>query len=475
MTIHEKIIQIYRSYFAIREIEESRTLKYLFYVIVLSFFTTFFMWVSQLSGSINSFLDGSYVCPPYLVHCYKLFFYEGLPFGYSQSIFYTLLFLTLVVSVISSIRNKWALAHVLLLICFLWKVIYCFIFTYGVAGNFDYYDLTLCFVWLFVHKKEHFSRLTFVWLYFLASTIKIHDGWIFGNYLTTLITGAPLFPNSVLPIFTNVVIIMQIVGCWFLFSKNKNVQEIVFYFFLFFHTYSGFIVNYRYITISIPALIVLFYIDKTEFHLEKISKKTIAGYFFLLFLLLSQSIAYIIPGDQKKTLEGDYYGLYMFEANHQCISKTKIFYSNSTSTKTIVKENHIANNRCDPYRYYFVIKSQYCKKENVSKISWDFYHSINGHSYEQIVSTDNICTLQYSPLTHNSWINISPTKTNFPVYKNGFGTDINIVKYKIPATPIENSALLSVISSSYWLLWTLTLISSVVYLLYITLKKDRHE
>jgi hypothetical protein len=370
----------------------------------------------------------------------------------------------------SAVNKKWEQAHMVILVCLIWKIVWGFLLTYGLLGNYDYYDMLLAFVWLFLRNKEYFAKVTFVLFYFLASTIKIHDGWILGNYFNSLYTGAPIFSKTFLPFLTNFVILMQIVGAWFLLSKNRTLYWLAFSYFLLFHIYSGVIVHYRYITISIPALLILYGTWK-EFNVLKISRKTIFGYLFLLFLLLCQMIAIIIPGDQKKTLEGNYYGLYMFEANHQCFSTAVVYYNNSSSTNVIFRENHVANNRCDPYRYFYQVKNACTHIPNVQKITWTFDHSVNGHPYERIVDTQNACVLSYKPFSHNSWIKLGDEveKPDIPVYKAGYLFSLENV-YE-PVDIYNNPRLLNFLTKFYIFLWTSVLLVVLFTLFHKTFTK----
>jgi hypothetical protein len=81
-----------------------------------------------------------------------------------------------------------------------------------------------------------------------------------------------------------------------------------------------------------------------------VDKKSIAGWIFVIILFILQFISILIPGDEKLTLEGNKYGLYMFEANHQCFSELVIERKNGF---LITKKNNSesARNRCDPYKF----------------------------------------------------------------------------------------------------------------------------
>jgi hypothetical protein len=455
----------YLSLSAVTEIQNSVVLQSLYYVICLSFFVTFFGWVEMDMISVSSFRAGTHVCPPYFPSCGELYFLQALPYGYSQSALYVLLFLVLAWGVRSAFNQKWEQAHAALLVCFFWKCFVGFVLTYGVLGNFDYYDMVLACVWLFMTHKEYFAKLVFVLLYVLASSIKIDSGWIMGDYFNTLITGAPFISSAYVPFFTNLVICMQMFGAWLLLSSRVWVQRAVFVYFLIFHAYSGVIVNYRYITIAIPALWVLFSAAQNV-TVKGLSRSTVSGYVFLVMLLCGQLVGMLISGDQKKTLEGNYYGMYMFEANHQCYSRAEIYRKGNSNPEIRLQQNHIANNRCDPYRYWFPLHTMCIRDPSIERIQWTFDHSINGKPYERIVNELDACSLQYRALTHNSWILLGSDakKVDVPVYKNGFGYAVD-VRLAVPVAPHADEALVARLSKVYWFFWCLVLGGAIVYVL----------
>lgn len=468
----------YSGFFNLQEVEGSKLLKALWVAVCISFFITFYNWINSSSVSIYSYLSNSNLCPPYLWECGKYYFFDDLPYGYSAGYFYVTMFMILFASIYHIFKNKIATAHLLLLIPFVWKIIWIFFFTYGAHGNYDYYDLALAFILLFLPYKMYFSQVTFIWFYFLASTIKIDDGWILGNYFKTLITGAPLISEKFTPYLTNLVVIMQMLGAWFLFSNNKILQRIVFLYFLAFHIYSGFIVNFRYITISIPALVILFgnlkLFEKTNFEVLPISKKTIIGYTFLAVLFFGQMIGIWIPGDQKRTLEGNYWGLFMFEAAHQCKSSVKVF--NPENHEELLKEintkSNIANNRCDPYFDFYKIKRNFCAHASNPKVSWSFDHSVNGHPFERIVNEENICEKEYQTFQHNEWIKIGSQAEvlDTPVYRIGYLQGVDEIKYNFPASPNKNDYLLNLLTQFYKYLWVTTLLVIISILIYKTFR-----
>jgi hypothetical protein len=456
----------YSSFFSLHEITHSRVLQAIYYVLCLSFFVTFFGWIERSSISVSTFVAGTHICPPYFMSCGDYFFLQMLPYGYSQSGLYVFLFLVLGWGIHGAYTQRWSQAHAALLICFIWKCIVGFVFTYGMLGNFDYYDMALACVWLFAMHKEYFARVVFVLMYVLASSIKIDSGWIVGEYFTTLVTGAPLFSGTAVPIITNLLICMQMLGAWLLLSGTPWLQRTAFVYFFLFHVYSGVLVNYRYITISIPALWVLFY-EYVPMVLLRIRKSSLFGYGFLVILVCGQLVGILIAGDQKKTLEGNYYGMYMFEANHQCYSRAEIYRKGILDPEIALRDSHVANNRCDPYHYWFRLHTKCVRDTTIERIRWTFDHSINGGPYERIVDVENTCTLAYAPFAHNPWIRLDGVaeRLDIPVYKNGFAYPLD-PRIMVPVERQADTRLVAHLSTFYWILWCISLGGAVIFVLY---------
>lgn len=303
-------------------------------------------------------------------------------------------------------KKEWTLVHAILLVLWVGKAIILFALTQQLAANYDYYDTLLLFILLVFPHKLFFARLAFVLLYFLASTIKIHEGWVLGSYFTSLATGLPLFGNALSPIVTNFVILMQIIGSWMLLSRNKYLHLFAMLYFLSFHLYSGILVGFRYPAVALVMLLVLFGIQWRETHRSvPLDRKSLIGWCFVALMLVVQFIPISIPGDHKLTLEGNYYGLFMFEANHQCVSRTVTHYADGTTYEKI-KQSMDAKWRCDPYEYWFAIKNHCERDARTERIEWTFDHSINGNPFYRIVDVQDACILSYAPLSHNEWIQL---------------------------------------------------------------------
>ncbi len=467
----------FRKLFAISEIPESKILQIVSGAFLISFLATFSGWVS--TGFTSKYAN--ILCSPHITDCtlYKsIIALTPLPYGYSQTTFYVFLFALISLGFYYIYVKEFELLWITIAILWLYKMY--IIYGFG-AGNYDYYDIILIAVFLFSKNKLYWLRIFFLILYFLASTIKIHEGWILGTYFTSLQTGLPIFGNYVAPIATNIVIISQMVFSWFLFRPKASILfNLAFFYFLFFHLYSGILVEYRYMITSIPLLVILFWLPD-EIHYKK--NKDFFAIFFFITLLCLQSIAILIPGDQKLTLEGNNYGLYMFEANHQCMAT----YTTNYTDGRVVNENKQtsdARNRCDPYTYVYGYKNR-CGLVGVKSISFTFDHSINGNPFYRIVDAPNLCTLTYKPFTHNPWIKSGednpqmigrPVKDFYMVNVSSVGTTTytkdglvilpGLERNSAPTlNPIQKFLYphLSIIRFMYWTLWTLEFFAIIYY------------
>ena len=425
----------YRRLFSIAEIETNPTLQWFFGAMLLYFFSTFSQWISSPTLTVE---NAPYaVCWPYFQGCARLYFLRLMPYGYSQSIFYMALFGVMILIIYCMWRRQWVAAHALLLVLWLWKFFAVFVLSYTIGGVYDSYHLILTATLLFVPHKEYFAKVMFVFLYFLSSTVKFYPTWILGTYFTSLQLGVPLFPHAFTALITNTVIFEQVVGCWFLLSSNKIAQRLSLVYFTIFHLYAGILVLFDYSLISLPALLILFG-PMYRHQYPPLTRKSIAGWSLLLIMVLFQLPAHIIPGDEKMTLEGYRFGMWMFDANHQCVvtftsnynpGVTRTAQSATTSPsflctndlcltsnhtyesagiwmQTLQYESPNAEARCDPYTIWQ--EHRYLCNANVSRVSMQQDQAINGGPFYRIVDEANICNLNYQPFVHNSWIKEPP-------------------------------------------------------------------
>jgi len=384
------------------EFAQSKVLQWSLGALVFVYFIVFYSWNTDATVSARMLESMRYVCPPYFQSCELFYFLDTLPDGYSQTILYMAFFGLLAWCAYFISEKAWRFAQLTLIPPFMWHAANVLLFTDNRSGNYEYYLISFGLILLFFPHKEFFLKFTIVFFYILSTAAKIHPSWIEGTYFTTLRTGLPLFPNWSIPLVTNVVILAEMIGSWFLLSQNKKFQRTAFIFFVLFHLYSGILVGYRYPATVLTFVLILFgpWYRYTPVPLDK---KAFVGWVFILLIVCFQLSPKLIYGDEKLTMEGNKYGLYMFDANHQCFSEAKI-HSYDGSIRVRSNRSIIARDRCQPYEYWFPLKKMCEQDESIKQIEWQFTHSINGGPFYKIVDIQNACNLIYAPMRHNEWI-----------------------------------------------------------------------
>jgi hypothetical protein len=412
----KKFFDFWERFFSIKEIEESRALLWVFGATIFSYFVAFSKWMYSGALTKQTFSSGNSACRPYYQDCGQWHILEALPYGYSQMTLYMFFFALMVLSVFLLYKKDYVLAQIVMVPIFLWHFLAVFVLTESFSANYEYYLFIFGFTLLFLPHKEFFLKLFLVLFYFFSTTIKMHQGWVLGTYFSAMKTGLPIFPDWSIAIITNITIAMQMIFVWFVFSKNKIMRNWAVFFFAFFHLYSGILVGYRYPSVVLPTFLIL-YVLYYRYQEIPVDRKSIVCWVVAAILFCLQFISILIPGDEKLTLEGNKYGLYMFEANHQCVSEFSLVYADG-STRQKKTESESARNRCDPYRAWFRTKNKYCNRDGIKNISWKFDHSINGGPFLRIVDQENICNLEYKAFEHNKWIKTeknNPEIMGYPV------------------------------------------------------------
>jgi hypothetical protein len=393
---------LYHHIFSLQEWKRAPILVWALGALIFAYFVAFQVWISSLSMTRVAYEAGTHICWPYFQSCGEYLFLHVLPYGYSQSALYMALFGTLLLAIYFLHKKAWAYVHLSLLPSFVWHMVGTFVLTMELSGNYDYYLAVYGIVLLFLPHKEFFLKVSIVLLYVLSTVAKLHPAWIHGTYFSTLKLGLPFVSDFLIPVATNLVIALEMIFSWMLLAQRSLRQRIVFFCFVAFHLYSGILVMYRYPATVLPMLIVMFGPLYRYTEIPR-TRKSVLGWTFLVFLVVMQCVPLTIRGDEKLTLEGNYYGLYMFESNHQCVSQATLYFDDGTDSK-LAYSNVNAWKRCDPYAQWFRIQTLCGRLPNVDRISWTFDHSINGSALYRIVDTSNVCALTYKPFRHNMWI-----------------------------------------------------------------------
>jgi hypothetical protein len=394
-----RIAAWYRRFFSLHEVTGDPIVRWFGGAVLLGFLATFRGWQMSMSTTVQGREYGQVVCWPFFQDCERLIWMETLPHGYSQMTFFMALFGLILLAAYALVRNRVVMAHGTILLLFVAKI-YLTLQSFTYNANYDYYHTMFCLVFLFLPHKRFFGSLSLVIFYYFSTATKIHPSWTLGLYFSALESGLPIFPDGIEPVLTNLVIFMEMIMAWFLFSHRKWLQRVVFGFFVLFHLYSGTLVGYHYPTIVMPALILFFGPHFVPFARVPVDRRSLAGWLCMAALFGVQMIAQVIPGDSKMTLEGNFYGLYMFEANHQCV----VTFTDEQGNEFFRAENTSARKRCDPWQFLNMAQYRFCDSLDGTKIRYRMIHSINGGPFYETVNEPDLCALRYHPFRHNRWI-----------------------------------------------------------------------
>lgn len=388
----------YERFFGLEEIRRDPALLLFGGAILLGYLYSFADWQMSRATTVDALQSGNMLCWPFFQSCGELAFLKTLPVGYSQTTLFMVLFGFIVLGAYGLLARRMAIAHISILLLFLARLYFTSL-NFGYNANYDYYHIFFSVIFLFFRQRRFFASVLVVLFYFLSTVAKIHPSWTWGGYFTALKTGLPIFPDGIEPILTNTVIFMEMVMAWFLFSKNKLLQRGVFAFFCFFHLYSGTLVGYHYPIVVMPALLIFFGPLFKPFETIPFGKRSIAGWSLVSTCCALQLSTLLFAGDIKLTFEGNFYGLYMFEANHQC----RIVVTGKDERPVMYTETANARWRCAPWIYLSGIQRRHCGKAD-EKLNFVIDHSINGGPFYRIVDEPDACALKFHPFERNSWV-----------------------------------------------------------------------
>jgi hypothetical protein len=221
----------------------------------------------------------------------------------------------------------------------------------------------------------------------LSAVSKIgSDSWIVGSF------DFPLLNNFITPIGTNIVILSQVFLCWYLISNNSVMRKVAFIFFELFHIYTCLEIGYVFFMVTSPFLFILFYEYFSEFKVRDFYKSCV-GIIFVFFLIFTNLIRLIIPGDDFLTFEGAYLGFNMF---HHDLTCTISFQDKDLK----IVRNSRDYSDCANGRILEKLKDNCVDNRNRSL---QIILTNKFESYET-VSQGNYCELNYKVFSHNEWV-----------------------------------------------------------------------
>lgn len=399
--------QTYDRLFAIEELAKAKRLQLIFYGLIVAFIFNLDSLRTYYVGATTELGGPGRFCPDYFQTCYAWIPFHGIPMSYDYDIFFMILFGLLLGSLGFALNLNWRMAHALLVPVFVADAVIELFFT--TLTPMSAFLLFPSFVFLFCkHKKESLMVLC-VALYVMAGMVKLHESWIAGSYFSTLRLGLPMFPRSLIPLFTNLVVIMELIGSWFLLSGSRLLRHLVLTFFIAFHLYSVSLVGFRYPISSFVVLLPLFWGD------EKTGKSPAPlALVFISVLFLMNLRPYFIEKDHKVSLEGISTAIWMYDGNRQTlVEMKKHFADGQVKSETYGHINPYI--RMNPFNFLQFAKYM-CLQQGVTRVEWKMDVSLNGHPFRRIVDEQDACSLQYNLFAHNPWIHVDGEVVGYPDY-----------------------------------------------------------
>lgn len=409
------------------------------------------------------------MCWPHWQSCRSLPFPEPFPNSYAYNTLFLFVFSVIVGCLAGVIKNKekiylptlWALVG--------FKVFYNFFWHFSGLHNFEYFHLLPTIAFL-LNKKDRLFGAQVMWALccFLAAFVKIHESWIVGSYFSSLALGLPFFPDSVIPLVTQGVIIFEIFLSWGLLTQRWRMLSVAGW--LTFHIYSVILVGFYYPVRCVTMLLILFIATKpNSTGIRQLNGLSIV---LMAFMIVLQMMPLAFNEDNKRTLRWEGYGFNMFDANFQCVNRIT-WTKNSKVTKQ-TREHFYSRMRCGPNTFLERIKIL-CETKKPDNVTWTLRQSLNGGPFKEIIKSNDACNLQFSLFGKNEWI-LSETEAKsvgYPAPNTISGNAKRTVKGKskiIFKTPhIKTSSLQDWIKENYTFffffylsLWISVLITVIV-------------
>ncbi|MCA3244059.1 MAG: hypothetical protein INF43_01975 [Alphaproteobacteria bacterium] len=397
----------YQRFFSIDEIRQDKALQWFAGALLLAYAARFDhrldSWILNPATTVEGVAQGQALCWPFFQSCTEWIVLSTIPYGYSQPTVFMLLFAMMGGAVYAMYRGRWAWVHAALLALLVARL-YFMAINYQYKANYDYYHTIFTLLFVFAAQKRFFLQLAVVMFYVLSTSAKNHETWILGTYFSSMQTSLPIFGRGTEPLWTNLVIVMEMLGAWCLFSSRRWLQRSALTFFAVFHVYSGILVKYLYPITVLPPLLILFGPWFKPYRQVPLGRHALFGWGVIGLMLVGQTMPKLIPGDEKMTMEGAFYGLYMFDANHQCLVSAA-----RNGQMVYMDMSQSAASRCDPYEYLFRVQQLACRGAVPAPVSLVIDHSINGGPFYRIVDAPNACALTFNPWGRNAWIRDTDT------------------------------------------------------------------
>ena len=396
--------------------KENLWLRVVYYALTLHSILLFSAWRDTGVLTTQSLQSNGFSCWPYFLSCDVFYVFSDMPSSYSLGILYTILGTGIALSCIYAIRDRWALALFFLFLITCFKIFVVYIASYSLPTNYNELVILISILLLFARERIFALKICSTLFYYAAFFNKLHSGYLSGDVFTSLALGLPFVPDTVLPYFGILFMIMLLILPTLLWSQSRRVRILAAICLMVFHLSTIAIVGFMYPLLCIPLILLTIHSPQKIFSLKTISTDRLL-FLIVLLMIVGQLFSLMIPGDNRLTGEGTKFGFYMHDANHQCSG----FLEQKKTDRAVQLfpySNGMAMGVCDPYRLWFTSRSL-CAHTDTESVSMYFKHSMNGGRFYELVNEENICSKSYSLIQHNEWIHTNRPLPEWPP-KNSF-------------------------------------------------------
>lgn len=333
--------------------------------------------------------------------------------GY-RPLYFSFLFFLFTLVFYAFYKNKYGLSFLLSFVVFCYNLLPYVIFTDYYNPVITYFNMYFFYTALIIFFSRH-SRRELLAIFLALSYLfpgyskLISEHWVIG------LIPMPYIPNSLLPIFTNLTTISQLIfPCIFLFGRGL-LKKITVYIQELYHAYSATLptVGFNFLYYNGPLLLILYLDDSLKIN-RNIFKKNIPGLAVILLFIFMSNVRIIVPFNDTITKEA-VYGINVFSnpyktdvsfqdknMNYVRVYSEKKEFDPYSQLRQIRNINLIMNT----YPNYFALLSHIQKENCIDERPRHLMVKLETiyNSYE-VIDEKDYCKLTYSPFSHNSWIN----------------------------------------------------------------------
>lgn len=369
-----------------------------------------FRWY-QISPSKILEKEATAICWPYFQECYKYRFFSESQIDY-------ILISYLIASIIcclSFLRFEKFIkfAYYSSLALFIFKLII-FLSDYQIRANQHIIIFLVSIFYLFIPSKRTAIKFLIIGFYFWAGVLKMDKEWLTGAGIRQLEN--LWIPKPLVPVSLYGMLLVEILGSWFLLSKNKVIFYSTFSMVILSHIISWSIVVFFFPTIMF-CLLSIFILDKIYPQKDKISWQSLI---LMGFICVMQIIPYLKNGDPVLNGEFRHLSFNMFDAQPICKGEFKIekmdgtfinLKLNQSFDEKFMKDERgdvrfALRIRCNPIVSFNRAK-RFCRRHDIKSIGLVLDSKRKSDvNYTRKIDLKNVChsDIEYKNLTHNSWI-----------------------------------------------------------------------